>query len=90
MPFDGVGFVLTAADPFTVFDFDKCRNSETGEIDPLIASYIARLDSYTEVSPSGTGIRVVVAAKLPPEHRRAGHIEMYDNARFVSITGHLL
>jgi putative DNA primase/helicase len=89
-PFDGVGFVLTASDPFTVFDFDHCRDPKTGELDPRIASYVARLDSYTEKSPSGTGLRVVVRAKLPPRDRRIGHIEMYDSARFVSITGHVL
>jgi putative DNA primase/helicase len=89
-PFDGVGYVLTADDPFTVFDFDHCRNPETGEIDTVIASYLSRLDSYTEISPSGTGLRVIVEAKLPVKHRRLNHIEMYDNKRFISITGHLL
>jgi len=88
IPFDGVGFVL--GPPFCGFDFDKCRNPATGEIDPLIASYVARLDSYTEVSPSGTGLRVIVEATLPPRDRRLGGIEMYDARRFVSLTGHLL
>jgi putative DNA primase/helicase len=90
IPFDGIGFVITPADPFTVFDFDHCRNPHSGEIDPAIANYIRRLDSYTEVSPSGAGLRVVVEATLPPHHRRAGCVEMYDARRFVSITGHVL
>ncbi|MBV8772860.1 MAG: hypothetical protein JO166_11120 [Deltaproteobacteria bacterium] len=88
--FDGVGFVVTATDPFTVFDFDHCRDPETGEIDPTIASYVHQLDSYTEVSPSGTGVRVVVEATLPPHHRRLGRVEMYNDRRFVSFTGHVL
>jgi len=25
--FDGIGFVLTAADPYTAFDWDHCRDS---------------------------------------------------------------
>ena len=90
IPLDGVGFVLSAHDPFTAFDFDHCRNPLTGEIDPLIASYIRRLDSYTEISPSGAGIRVIVQAKLPERDRRIGNIEMYDSERFISVTGHLL
>jgi putative DNA primase/helicase len=92
VPFDGVGFVVSDSDNFTVFDFDKCRNPETGKIEPLIASYISRLDSYVEISPSLTGLRAIVEAKLPPKHRRNDHIhvEMYDNKRFVSLTGHVL
>jgi primase-polymerase (primpol)-like protein len=90
VPFDGIGFVLTADDPFCAFDFDKCRNPDTGDIDQVIASYIGRLNSYTEVSPSGNGIRVIVEARLPPRDRRIGNIEMYDNERFVSLTGHRL
>jgi putative DNA primase/helicase len=89
IPFDGVGYVLTG-DNITVFDFDHCRNPATGEIDPLILSYVTRLDSYVEISPSQSGLRLIVEAKLPPKYRRAGTIEMYDNARFVSITGHTL
>jgi putative DNA primase/helicase len=89
-PFDGVGFVFSATDPFTGLDFDKCRHPETGEIDPLILSYVLRLNSYSEVSPSGLGIRVIVHAKLPPKDRRLGNIEMYDSVRFLSITGNLL
>ena len=88
-PFDGVGFVLSADDPFTGFDFDHCRNPDT-EIDARIAGYITALDSYTEISPSGTGIRVLVKAKLPPKDRRIANIELYDSERFVSITGDVL
>jgi putative DNA primase/helicase len=90
VPFDGVGFVLSPNDPFCAFDFDHCRNATTGEIDPVIASYVRRLDSYSEISPSGSGVRVIVKGKLPERDRRIGNIEMYDSGRFVSITGHLL
>jgi hypothetical protein len=89
-PLDGVGFIVTSADPFTVFDFDHCRDPETGNIDPIIADYLVRLNSYTEVSPSGRGLRVVVEAQLPTQDRRIGHIEMYADLRFVSITGFVL
>jgi putative DNA primase/helicase len=89
-PYHGVGFVLTADDPFCGFDFDHCRNPATGAIDPLIAGYIARLDSYTEISPSLTGIRVLVKAKKLSTDCRVGDIEVYDQKRFISITGRIL
>jgi primase-polymerase (primpol)-like protein len=61
-----------------------------GEIDSLILSYIVRLNSYTEISPSGSGIRVLVMAKLSPKHRRADLIEMYEIRRLLSRTGNVL
>jgi primase-polymerase (primpol)-like protein len=88
--YDGVGFVLTPTDPFVAFDFDHCVDRETGEItDPKVREYVIRLDSYTEISPSGTGLRLIVRAKLPERDRKSGRFECYEDRRFVSMTGHL-
>jgi putative DNA primase/helicase len=84
---EGVGFVFTEGDPYTGIDFDKCRDSETGEIEVWTRELIEHLDSYTEFSPSGSGIHVIVKAGLPPGGRRTGRIEMYDSRRFFTITG---
>src|SRR5712691_3942120 len=56
IPFDGVGFVLSVDDPFTGFDFDHSLDADR-MTDPKIEDYVCRLDSYTEISPSGTGLR---------------------------------
>ena len=39
-------------------DLDTCRDPATGRLDPWAADIVARLDSYAEVSPSGTGVKV--------------------------------
>ena len=88
--FDGIGFVLTKDDPYTGFDFDKCRNPESEETDPNIRENINALDSYSEVSPSGTGYRVIVKATLPPSGRKKGNVECYQDGRYLTITGHSL
>ena len=57
----------------------------------LLASEIVReLDSYTEFSPSGTGLHVLLRAKLPPGGNRRGRIEIYDRGRFFTVTGRRL
>ena len=56
--YTGIGFVLTNNDPYVGWDLDDCRNSETGVIEPWAQEIIDRLNSYTEISPSGTGIRL--------------------------------
>src|SRR5215216_2818508 len=63
---DGVGFVFTEKDPYAGIDLDKCRDPGTGEIEEWAREFIDHLDSYTELSPSGSGVHVLVKATLPP------------------------
>jgi len=88
--FDGLGYVLSADDPFAGVDLDDCINLETGEIDPQAAEIVGRLDSYTEITVSGKGLRIWVQGSLPEGKRRVGHIEMYDSVRFFTMTGRLV
>jgi putative DNA primase/helicase len=91
---DGVGFVFAASDPFAGVDLDDCRDPDTGALDDWAAPIVAALDSYTEVSPSGTGVKVWVRGKKPPgECKRkyeAGEVEIYDQGRYFAMTGRRL
>jgi len=84
---DGVGFVFTDDDPLVGVDLDDCREPDSGDIDDIAQDIIARLDSYTEVSPSGTGYHVLIEGDLPEGRNRRGSIELYDTARFFTVTG---
>ena len=84
---DGVGFVFTDDDPIVGVDLDDCRDPETGDVDDAAQDIIKRLDSYTEVSPSGTGYHVLITGELPEGRNRRGSVELYDTARFFTVTG---
>jgi putative DNA primase/helicase len=69
-------------------DFDKCLVD--GRIaDPQIARWVALLDAYLEISPSGRGLRLFLFGTLPEQDRRIGHVEVYSDKRFLSITGNV-
>jgi primase-polymerase (primpol)-like protein len=86
--FDGIGFVVSNDDPFTAIDLDKCRNPQTGELESWAEEIIKKVDSYTEVSPSGTGIRIFTIAGLPVDGKNSGGIEIYKNKKYLTVTGH--
>jgi putative DNA primase/helicase len=88
--FDGIGVVVCKKNRIIVGDVDHCRNPETGEIDPEALEIVLAIGSYAEISPSGTGLRFVVEGALPGKGRKRGNIELYDNARYVTLTGHHL
>ena len=87
----GVGFVFSRGDPFIGIDLDKCRNIETGELTTWAQSVVDELDSYTEVSPSGTGLKCILESGTPvPSRRRSSpDIEVYSSDRFFTITGNV-
>jgi hypothetical protein len=87
---DGIGFVLSEDDPFCGIDLDDCRNLSTKEVDPWAREVVADLDTYTEISPTRTGLKLITKAKLPGKGNRKDQIELYDHARFFCITGRRL
>ena len=88
--YEGIGFVFTEYDPFCGVDLDSCVDPETGEVEPWAKDIVGGLDSYTEISPSGTGLHIIVRAELPPGGNRKDRVEMYDRLRFFTVTGNHL
>lgn len=87
--YDGIGFEFGSG--YVGIDLDHCRDVATGQIDEWASDIIAHLDSYTEASPSGTGVHIICKGALPPGGRRIGPVEMYEAARFFTVTGeHIL
>lgn len=54
----GIGFVFTRENNITGVDLDHCRDEGTGVIDTWATVYLEKLNSYTEVSPSGAGLHL--------------------------------
>jgi primase-polymerase (primpol)-like protein len=95
--YDGIGFVFSSADPFVGIDLDDCRDPATGEISPWAKKILERVQKgYVEISPSGTGIHIIVRGavrdgrtrkKVRLEGEVIGEIEMYGRGRFFTVTG---
>jgi len=83
----GVGFVFTGDDPYAGVDLDDCRDPATGDIADWAVAVLRQLDSYTERSPSDTGFHVIVEGTVPDGGVRAGHLELYDENRYFTVTG---
>jgi hypothetical protein len=98
----GVGFMFSESDGLAGIDLDACRDPNTGQIADWAREIIQRLDSYSEVSPSQTGIKIFVRGKSPflsgknktleydgIGDKKAG-IEIYDKLRYFAVTGERL
>ncbi len=96
---EGVGFVLTVDGPYFMLDLDKCRDKETGVIHPAALALVEEFGTYWEISPSGTGIRIIgvgTKPKPPTEGQKprcktdktpwGGQIEIYDQEHYCTIT----
>ena len=95
----GIGFVFTEDDPFIGIDFDGCRNPDTGEFSEWAKTTVTKLGSYSELSPSQTGCKVIVKAtpifesgrkidvEAPQVAPKRPGIEIYHSGRYFTITG---
>lgn len=100
--YGGLGYLLTGvevdrskslhgATGLTIYDLDKCIVN--GEVLPWAAEIAAKLDSYTEVSPSGNGLHIVVRQDIDRDWSTGQsadkQLEVYGGTsrRFMTITG---
>jgi hypothetical protein len=87
----GLGFMLTRELGIIVIDLDHCIVD--GQISAFAQQIVESLDSYTEISPGGTGLHIWVQGKLPENLAAASkadgeeRIEMYCHARYLTVTG---
>ena len=74
----GIGFVFSDYDDYVGIDIDACIDPDTGAVDSPALQTIKQFESYTEISPSGKGVHILIKGKLPAGRRRMGNFEMYD------------
>jgi len=97
---EGIGFMFSRDDPYCGVDLDGCRDPETGAIAIWASEIIERFDTYCEVSPSGTGVKLICKARSPFATGRnkklasvqaitskTPGLEIYDHKRFWTFTG---
>lgn len=89
--YDGIGFMFSENDGYIGIDIDKCYKN--GEFNEVATSVIDSLDSYTEFSPSKTGVHLIVKGKMPDWVKGTGKkssmygIEIYSHGRYFTFSG---
>jgi hypothetical protein len=87
----GIGYVFVKGDGMVGIDLDDVLDG-TGVVKPWGRGVVERFsDTYMEISPSGTGLKIWAKGELPENLPGVkvgdGSIEMYDHARYFTVTG---
>lgn len=86
-----VAFCFTEGGPFVGFDLDDVKPDN--EFTKEARTIVQRLNSYTEVSSSGTGLHVIAEGEKLDDRKTevvlsiCGHLEVYDTDRYFVLTG---
>ena len=92
--YQGVGYEFTADDPYVGVDLDHVIVD--GKILPEAQAIVDLLDTYAEISPSGTGVHLLIRAHLINGMKNkvrlgeASDIEIYQEGRYFTTTGNVL
>jgi hypothetical protein len=85
-----IGIVFTPDKLLLGIDFDDCLENGkiVGEDSDKIERLLAEVNTYTEISPSGTGLHSLVLLSEPfePIRKRKGDYEIYTSGRFFTFT----
>lgn len=88
--YTGIGLALVDGDGIAAFDIDKCLTPE-GELLPdhagrSLVLKAEREGAYIEVSPSGTGLRILGESSITRAYSKEG-VEYWGRGRYVTLTG---
>lgn len=86
--FTGIGFVFTEASGIVGVDIDHCRK-EDGTLNDTTKAILEKQPSYTEISPSGTGLHIFYHGAMPGKGNKnsTSGVEMYATGRYFTMTG---
>ena len=89
----GIGLCLSESDGLTGLDLDHVFDPATGALTPFAKEVLDRFSgTYTEISPSGTGIRIWCKGKPQRSGKCTGEVkwlEVYSHPsnRYLTVTG---
>lgn len=84
---DGVGWVFHESDDIVGIDLDDVRDTETGQLSREAAEIVEKVNSFTEISPSGTGLHIITRGSLSDDFKNKNEpVEMYEEGRFFTMT----
>jgi hypothetical protein len=93
----GVGYVFSPEDPYCGVDLDHCRDPQGGVVSDEAWDVIDAMGTYTEVSPSATGAKLILRGRRPGTtstftlgHPGLDKVEVYSEARYFALTGQRL
>lgn len=81
--YSGIGVVLDGS--LVGIDIDD-YSKQPPEVKSWVAGALLN-GAYCERSPSGDGLRLFVSGSLPGSGRKVNGLEIYDDARFLTVTG---
>ncbi len=84
--YSGIGFIFSDNDPYTFIDLDDAEGDDA--ILQRQLKVYHEFDSYSEVSPSGKGLHIIVKGTVPAGRRRS-KIEIYSSQRYATMTGNV-
>ncbi len=72
--------------PYVGIDIDHCIKD--GVYSDLAKDVIALFQSYTEISPSGTGVHIICKGQLISSGKKNSQLglEVYDTGRYFTVT----
>ena len=81
------GIGIEFANGIAGIDIDHCVDG--GELSELAREIVETFRSYTEISPSGTGVHILFRGKLPGTGCKLPMLglEVYDSGRYFTVTG---
>lgn len=86
-----IGLVFPPSQKIIGYDFDHCLNEQgdiIGDNKEMIIEFLIEAGSYCEISPSSTGLHVFLSLTEPLklEANRHDNIEIYNQARYFTVT----
>lgn len=85
--YSGIGFAFLPGDGLIGIDIDGAIDTATGEIAERAANIIQACASYTEYSPSGRGVHIIVAGETETFKSNAIGLEVFCGRQFFTVTG---
>jgi hypothetical protein len=85
--YTGIGFAFLPGDGLIGIDIDKCIDLDTGEISSMADGIIQECLSYTEYSPSRSGVHIIVAGQVDTFKSDKIGLEVFCKSQFFTFTG---